>query len=520
MLSSLLLLCLIIGRPQRRLPPGPKPLPIVGNIKDMPPAHVPEYKHWLRHKDLYGPISSVTVLGMILVIIHDKEAAHDLLEKSSLKTSGRPDMTFVNKMCGYSSWMITKGYTSVFRKHRKLIHQELGSKSRVSRFHDVQETEVNRQLVRALKEPNKWLEHLRTTSGATMLSMTYGYTVEPTKPDRLIGLIEQSVGNFSIAAVPLTWLVDMVPALQYIPRWFPGASFQALASQIKHTLDDVTLVPYRFVKEQMVAKSHKPSYVSKVIEKAETFKDGTTGIDHDDEDAIIWTAAVMFAGGADTTVVTMTAFTMAMIRFPNVQSKAQQEIDSVVGQKRLPNFDDRHKLPYINALVKESLRWWPVVPMAFQHRADEDIEYRDFCIPKGSYLLPAVWWFLHDPEVYADPDAFDPERFLTPRDEPDPGLHAFGYGRRICPGRVFADSILYLNIVRSLAAFKFSKAIDERGKEINPDIVEPPGLLNRLEPFTLQVEPRTPHHRALIQKLEDDGILSAGDSVHLEKLWS
>jgi len=80
------------------LPPGPKGLPLIGNITDMPPTGMPEYQHWLKHKDLYGPISSVTVLGQVIIILHDKNIAHDLMEKRSTIHSGRPRMVFAFEM--------------------------------------------------------------------------------------------------------------------------------------------------------------------------------------------------------------------------------------------------------------------------------------------------------------------------------------------------------------------------------------------------------------------------------------
>lgn len=112
-----------------------------------------------------------------------------------------------------------------------------------------------------------------------------------------------------------------------------------------------------------------------------------------EEEAIIWTAASLYGAAADTTVITLTAFILAMIRFPKVQERAQDEIDRVVWTDRLPSHDDREKLSYINALVKEAIRWWPIAPMGFPHTATEDIQYDGFLIAKGAYLLPAVWWF-------------------------------------------------------------------------------------------------------------------------------
>lgn len=147
---------------RRKLPPGPKPLPILGNLRDFPSDGALEYQHWLKHKDRYGGISSVTVMGMTLVIIHDKKAAQELLEQTSSKTSGRPTMVMANKLCGYESIVICQDYNPTFRRCRKYLHQELGTKVSAAQFRGAQEIEVNRQLVRALNQPEKWLEHFKT----------------------------------------------------------------------------------------------------------------------------------------------------------------------------------------------------------------------------------------------------------------------------------------------------------------------------------------------------------------------
>lgn len=145
----------------RRLPPGPKSLPILGNIGDIPPANVPAFRHWLQHRNLYGPISSLTVLGTTYILIHDRQVADDILNHRSFKTSGRPETVFASKLAGFGQFLALHGYDDQFRKQRKLIHRELEAKSSIQQFHALEETEVNRQLSRALKEPTKWLDHLR-----------------------------------------------------------------------------------------------------------------------------------------------------------------------------------------------------------------------------------------------------------------------------------------------------------------------------------------------------------------------
>lgn len=161
-LASFILLRRLLGSSKGRLPPGPKPIPILGNIRDFPPDGAVEHLHWLKHKDLYGGVSSVTVMGMTLVLIHDKKAAHELLDQASVKTSGRPAMVMANKLCGYESIVLCQGYNPTFRRYRKYLHRELGTPATAANFRDSQSAEVNRQLIRALNRPEEWLTHLKT----------------------------------------------------------------------------------------------------------------------------------------------------------------------------------------------------------------------------------------------------------------------------------------------------------------------------------------------------------------------
>jgi cytochrome P450 len=333
-----------------------------------------------------------------------------------------------------------------------------------------------------------------------MLKMAYGYTIDSQKPDLLISMIERTLANFSRAAVPMGWAVDILPALRYLPDNFPGAKFKESARRWRKTLETSAYIPYRFVQRQVAADDHRPSYVSKMIEQLK--HDGDGKLSPEDEQTIIWTAASLYGAAADTTVITLSAFALAMLQFPQVQRKAQQEIDAVIGLNRLPTFSDREKLPYINAIVKEATRWWPVIPMGFPHKATESFHHEGLHVPKGAYLLPAVWWFLHDPAVYSDPERFDPERFLPPRSEPDPESEAFGYGRRKCPGRFFADAGIYLNIAQTLAAFHIGKAVDKHGKEIEVNVKPGPGILTHLATFDIRVKPRSARHVELIRQLE------------------
>lgn len=148
------------GSKQLLHPPGPASLPVLGSIMDLPKPGEPEFRHWLRHRSLYGPISSLTVLGRMYVLIHDQQLAHEILVKDAAKSSQRPWAEFAFSMCGLSEFMAVH-YDADFRFRRKLMHQQLGTAKLVSRFDDIQDAEARRFLLRVLNSPDATIEHLK-----------------------------------------------------------------------------------------------------------------------------------------------------------------------------------------------------------------------------------------------------------------------------------------------------------------------------------------------------------------------
>ena len=129
-----------------------------------------------------------------------------------------------------------------------------------------------------------------------------------------------------------------------------------------------------------------------------------------------------------------------MALYPEIQKKAQKALDDVLGGQRLPEFTDSTCIPYISAIVHEILRWHPVVPTCVWHVSNQDDIYNGFVIPKGSVMIPNSWAVLHDETIFgADTNKFIPERFMTADGTLKVGISdtdaAFGFGRRICPGR-------------------------------------------------------------------------------------
>ncbi|KAK0191703.1 cytochrome P450 [Armillaria mellea] len=173
----------------------------------------------------------------------------------------------------------------------------------------------------------------------------------------------------------------------------------------------------------------------------------------------------------------------------DVQNAAQNEIDTVLGNQCLPNLGDQRSLPYISALFKEVLRYSPAARLGLPHRVTEEDNYGGYRIPKNSTVMANIWAICRDPSVYPDPDTFDPNRFLS-RDEMDPRKLAFGFGRRVCPGAVFAEASLFLNIANILACFDILKPLDTKtGKEYLPVITYTVGITSHPSPFKCQIVP-------------------------------
>jgi len=127
-------------------------------------------------------------------------------------------------------------------------------------------------------------------------------------------------------------------------------------------------------------------------------------------------------------------FFFAMVTHPKVMKKAQEELDRVVGKGELPDFSHKDSLPYIDALVKEVIRWSPPLPFSSLSRAMQDDVYRGYLIPRGTTVIQNIWAVSRDPNLYPDPETFNPDRFLKDgKINPfvfNPEDRVFGAGRR------------------------------------------------------------------------------------------
>ncbi|KAG5349488.1 hypothetical protein C0989_003480, partial [Termitomyces sp. Mn162] len=387
------------------LPPGPKGYPLIGNLLDMPSKQ--EWATFGKWGEQYGErvdsfalfmavnglavgnICSVTVLGQTIVILNSVKIANEILEKKGSIYSDRPVLQMAGNLIGWRKGLGLMSYGDRFRRFRRLFHDIIGSKTSIQQFYYIEHVETHQFLRRVLANPVDLAQHIRHTAGAIITRITYGYQVKE-NGDPYVELADKVMSQFSDSATPGHYMVDILPQLRHVPAWFPGAGFKRKAKEWADTLLRAVEQPLDFVKHEMATGIAPVSFVSNLLAHQD--------VDGEKESDIKWSA----------TVSAIHSFFLAMALNPDVMRKAQAEIDSVTGGDRLPTLEDRQHLPYIDALTKEVLRWNII-----------------------DWLL--VRRILHDPEVYANPHSFYPERFIAIGDrpaEPDPRAVSFGFGRR------------------------------------------------------------------------------------------
>ncbi|KAJ3962410.1 hypothetical protein N0V92_000887 [Colletotrichum tropicale] len=448
------------------LPPGPRGYPIIQNMFDLPKKDTFAAPQYAKFKDKYGPITALRVIGKPFIVINDPQVALDILEKKSAEFSSRPSLTFI-----------------------------------AAQFDDLQEAEVGHFLLHVLDNPGNLKEHIHKEAGTVALKIAYGYNADQFKKDPLLSKMNKVMDDFARSAVLGRYLVDFFPICKSLK-----------AKEYRADFLDAVERPYRFVETQMAEGRENVSYLAKAMATSEDTPEDV----HNN----MWTAGSIFSGAADTadrhqSVASVNAFFLAMAKFPEAQKKAQEEIDRVVGSDRLPTVSDRDNLPYLEALIKEVLRWHTIAPMGLLHMSSEEASYSGYRIPKGSLVLCNIWWFMHNPELYKNPFEFRPERFLGAEPETDPRRYVFGFGRRICPGKILADNSLYLNFAQSLAVFDIGKPV-ANGQEYEPEFKPLPGAISHVAPYEATIKPRSPRHEQLIRSIEQRFPWQESDAKGLE----
>jgi len=505
---NLVILCLVSllaytygvkNRRQLPVPPGPRGIPLLGNALQLhKESNWLTFAEWAkiygecllvrrtlcltrRYHNL-GPVMHVSIISSSIIVLSSREAIFDLLEKRSLMYSGRPVVPMAGELVGLEKFTASAPYGQRHREGRKLILGAINAR-KAPELHVIEESKTAEFVSRLARSPSEFRTHIRWVVASMLLQITYGINAVDYDNPFIRGM-ERALKDFSEIGAPGAYLVDGFPFLKHIPEWFPGASFKRIAREVSDRSLQLERKLYRTAQDQLDHETATHSFVGDLL----TNNHSPSPEEHELYQQV---STQFFGAGFDTTVSSILSFFLIMAQHPQIQRRAQAEVDALVGD-RLPKCSDRKDMPYLEAVLKEVHRCNPSVPLALPHYVRREDVYAGFRIPAGSTVFANSWAVLHDPALYPRPDEVIPERYLDRSDEqlsdlnPDPRDFAFGYGRRVCPGRMLAEDTLFVVAASVLASFNISDAIPREGGSIKYG----GGIISHPDDFACTIAPR------------------------------
>ncbi|EJD04512.1 cytochrome P450 [Fomitiporia mediterranea MF3/22] len=463
-------------------PNGPVGLPIVGSFPFL--SHYPErmLDYWYKK---FGPLYSLWLGNQHFVIITDPGIAKDLLVTNGAVFSSRKEMFIKSQTVFVGRGITATPYNDRWRKHRKIAGTWLNQRAvdDYSNVLDFEATVLLKELFRAGNNPINPQPHAGRCSLNNMLTIVFGTRTE-TVNDPLVGQALRLSREFMNCTGPVSNLVDFIAPLQWLPTpmWKRG-------KKLNQGLVDTYGGMIKRIEARLKAGENVPDCLAKTMVQSRQ----TEGLD--DLDMAILASAFMI-GGVETTASIMQWFSALIPAYPEIQKKAQEELDRVIGRDRLPTIEDEKDLPYCHAIIKEVERMHNPFWLGTPHVASEDFVYKGQYIPKDTVLVLNTYSMHYHPDRHPEPHRFNPERYINDSTNNTESANLpnayerdhwmFGAGRRICPGMIVAEREIWLTIARMLWAFNMYEV---PGEPI--DLNEYDGLSGRSPmPFRIRLEPR------------------------------
>ncbi|KAG2119306.1 cytochrome P450 [Suillus clintonianus] len=429
------------SRSRLPLPPGPPghwlfgtPLPKVNQSQ--------QFAEWIN---TYGPIISLRVgPGRVMVIIGRHQESNDLMEKEGGVLADRPRVVAAGEILSRGLYLVLAPVGDRFRRLRKAAHTHLQAKAADS-YAPVQMNAVRDVILDILDNPKGHQAAVKRYAASVLLRVMYGKSTPTATNAPEIIVMHKFLKRFLIVMRPGAFLVDRYPILKYVPGYTTELEqWRREESKLLHdNLDRVS--------RELATGMAGPSFSRYLLENQSSHQLS--------DDEMAYLVGSLFGAGLDTTSVAIMYVVMASACYLKAQEKVQEQLDIVVGRDRAPTFDDYNSLPQLEAFILECLRWRPVTPLGFAHRASADIVYKGMLIPEGAIVLGNHWAISRDPSVYPNPEQFDPERWLNSEGKirDDIKFPSFGFGRRACPGLHIANRSIFINAALLLWSFKITQ---------------------------------------------------------------
>nr|QTW92175.1 flavonoid 3' hydroxylase [Cistus creticus subsp. creticus] len=491
----------ILKRRRGRLPPGPKPWPIVGNLPHM--GTMP-HQNLAALSKVYGPLMHLRLGFVDVVVAASASVATQFLKVHDANFSSRPPNSGAKHVAYNYQDLVFAPYGPRWRMLRKISSVHLFSGKALDDYKHVRQEEVG-VLVGALADAKTNAVNLAqllnvctvNALGRVMLGQrVFGDAGDPKADDFKSMVVELMVlaGEFNVG--------DFIPALEWLDLQGITAKMKNLHKRFDAFLTTI-LEEHKAKIRQGGTKGKHTDLLSTLIllqQQEEGVGDGGDGGGKLTDTEIKALLLNMFTAGTDTSSSTVEWVIAELIRHPKIMARLRQELDSVVGQDRLVMDTDLPHLTYFQAVIKETFRLHPSTPLSLPRMASESCEINGYNIPKGSTLLVNVWAIARDPKAWSDPLEFRPERFLPGGERANADVRGndfevipFGAGRRICAGMSLGLRTVQLLAATLIHAFDWELADGLKPEKLNMD--EAFGLtLQRAVPLSVHPRPRLGRH--------------------------
>ncbi|XP_076944194.1 cytochrome P450 CYP82D47-like [Bidens hawaiensis] len=487
------------SRNNRKPPQAKGAWPIIGHLHLLGGPELP-HKVLGNMADKHGPIFTIKLGVHQVLVVSSREIAKDCFTTNDKAFASRPKSVAVEIMAYNYAMFGFAPYGDYWRKIRKIIMLEVLSQQRVDSLEHVRVSEI-RASVKDIYEA--WINNKKCSNSDTVkvdMSQWFGnhilnILVRINSGKRLSPNDEEGV-RFQRVVRQFFGLVGTFVVSDYIPylKWVDIGGYKKTMKQTGKELDmffEQWLKERRLIYEgsaqELEGSQVFIDVLIKILQGAS--EDEFPGVDHDT--IIKSTCQQLLTAGLDTTSITLTWALSLLLNNPKSLEIAQREIDEHVGKDRLVEESDLKNLVYLHAIIKETFRLYPAGPLSVPHESIEECIVGGYNIPIGTRLLVNLKKMHRDPNVWSEPDEFQPERFLkTKKDIDVKGKHfellPFGTGRRICPGVSFSLQALHLTLASLIQQFTLKNPTNEL-----VDMRENPGLSSsKATPLEVLVAPR------------------------------
>ncbi|EEF46272.1 trimethyltridecatetraene synthase [Ricinus communis] len=481
-----------------KLPPGPKPWPIIGNLNLIGPL-----PHRSLHKlaQQYGHIMQLRFGSFPVVVASSAEMAKQILKTNDEIFASRPKFA-AGKYTAYNySNVLWAPYGEYWRQGRKLYLNELFNSKRLQSYEYIRVEEMHNFLsgVHSLSCSGKAVllkDHLSHYTLSILSRIVLGKKYSSAESESQTNIVtpeefqEMLDELFSLNGV--FHIGDWIPWLDFLDLQGYVKRMKALKIKFDRFHDHV-ISEHRIKRKGALLEDSAPkNIVDHMLQLA----------DNPDLDIKLNTDSVkgfsqeIIGGGKDTAAAAVEWAMSELMKHPNLVKKATDELDRVVGKQRWVEEKDIPNLPYIDAIMKETMRKHPVGTMLAPRLATKDCKVGGYDILKGSRVVINTWSMGRDPSIWDEPEEFRPERFLDKTIDVKGQsfeLLPFGSGRRMCPGYSLGLKMIRSCLANLLHGFNWKLPDNMKPEDLSMDEVYGLATL-RKSPLVAVAEPRLPLH--------------------------